>query len=52
VPAGSLNPNEIHLPGIYVKKILQGKSYKKPIEVRSGSVIVDCVRLHLTVSCL
>eukprot|EP01116_Phalansterium_solitarium_P005389 TRINITY_DN1696_c0_g1_i1.p1 TRINITY_DN1696_c0_g1~~TRINITY_DN1696_c0_g1_i1.p1 ORF type:complete len:508 (-),score=151.15 TRINITY_DN1696_c0_g1_i1:275-1798(-) len=32
VPAGQLDPDEIHLPGIYVHRIIQGGSYKKPIE--------------------
>jgi 3-oxoacid CoA-transferase len=32
VPAGSLDPNEIHTPGIYVQRIFQGASYEKPIE--------------------
>jgi 3-oxoacid CoA-transferase len=32
VPAGSLDPNEIHTPGIYVQRIFQGSNYLKPIE--------------------
>ena len=32
VPAGSLDPNEIHTPGIYVQRIFQGSNYVKPIE--------------------
>lgn len=32
VPAGELDPNEIHTPGIYVNKIFQGKDYEKRIE--------------------
>ncbi|KAI1314491.1 Succinyl-CoA:3-ketoacid coenzyme A transferase 1, mitochondrial [Mortierella claussenii] len=32
VPVGSLRPEDIHLPGIYVKRIIQGKSYEKRIE--------------------
>ncbi len=32
VPAGELDPNEIHTPGIYVHKIFQGKAYEKRIE--------------------
>jgi 3-oxoacid CoA-transferase subunit A len=35
VPAGTLNPNEIHTPGIYVKRIFQGKDYQKRIEQRT-----------------
>jgi 3-oxoacid CoA-transferase A subunit len=32
VPVGELKPDEIHLPGIYVDKILKGESYEKRIE--------------------
>jgi 3-oxoacid CoA-transferase subunit A len=35
VPAGSLNPDHIHTPGIYVHRIFQGKDYKKRIEQRT-----------------
>jgi 3-oxoacid CoA-transferase A subunit len=34
VPVGSLDPEAIHTPGIYVKKIFQGKNYEKRIERR------------------
>nr|WP_297308165.1 CoA transferase subunit A [uncultured Flavobacterium sp.] len=35
VPAGTLDPNEIHIPGIYVKRIFQGEKYEKRIEQRT-----------------
>lgn len=35
VPAGELDPNEIHTPGIYVQHIFQGKDYEKRIEQRT-----------------
>lgn len=35
VKPGELHPNEIHLPGIYVKKIFQGTNYQKRIEKRT-----------------
>lgn len=35
VPAGSLDPNQIHIPGIYVKRIFQGENYEKRIEQRT-----------------
>ena len=35
VPAGTLDPNFIHTPGIYVHRIFQGKSYEKRIEQRT-----------------
>jgi 3-oxoacid CoA-transferase subunit A len=35
VPAGELDPNNIHTPGIYVHRIFQGKNYEKRIEQRT-----------------
>ncbi|MBA4303868.1 MAG: succinyl-CoA--3-ketoacid-CoA transferase [Sphingobacteriaceae bacterium] len=35
VPAGSLDPNEIHTPGIYVHRIFEGKNHEKRIEQRT-----------------
>lgn len=35
VDVGGLDPNQIHTPGIYVKRILQGKDYEKRIEQRT-----------------
>lgn len=35
VPAGSLDPNFIHTPGIYVQRIFQGSNYEKRIEQRT-----------------
>lgn len=35
VPAGSLDPNEIHTPGIYVNRIFEGRNYEKRIEQRT-----------------
>jgi 3-oxoacid CoA-transferase subunit A len=32
VPAGTLDPNQIHVPGIFVQRIFQGKNYEKRIE--------------------
>jgi 3-oxoacid CoA-transferase subunit A len=32
VPAGELDPNHIHTPGIYVQRIFEGKNYEKRIE--------------------
>ncbi len=34
VPVGSIDPDQVHLPGIYVKRIFQGKGYQKRIEKR------------------
>ncbi len=35
VPAGSLDPNHIHTPGIYVHRIFEGSNYEKRIEQRT-----------------
>lgn len=35
VPAGTLNPDHIHTPGIYVHRIFQGVDYEKRIEQRT-----------------
>ena len=35
VPAGELDPNYIHVPGIYVHRIFEGKNYEKRIENRT-----------------
>ena len=35
VPAGELNPNEIHTPGIFVQRIFKGSDYQKRIEQRT-----------------
>ena len=35
VPAGELDPNQIHTPGIFVHRIFQGKNYEKRIEQRT-----------------
>ena len=38
VPAGELDPNNIHTPGIYVNRIFEGKNYEKRIEQRTVRV--------------
>jgi 3-oxoacid CoA-transferase subunit A len=35
VPAGTLDANQIHTPGIYVHRIFQGANYEKRIEQRT-----------------
>lgn len=32
LPIGSLNPNQIHVPGVFVQRIFKGDKYQKPIE--------------------
>ena len=32
VPAGQLDPNQIHTPGVFVQRIFQGENYEKRIE--------------------
>jgi 3-oxoacid CoA-transferase len=38
VELGTLDPNDIHVPGIYVQRIFQGSNYEKRIEQRTVSV--------------
>lgn len=35
VPAGELDPNQIHIPGIFVQRIFKGERYEKRIEQRT-----------------
>lgn len=35
VPEGTLTPDEIHLPGIYVHRLIKGEKYEKKIERRT-----------------
>jgi len=37
VPAGELDPNQIHTPGIFVQRIFKGVDYEKRIEQRTIS---------------
>jgi 3-oxoacid CoA-transferase A subunit len=37
VPVGALDPDHVHVPGIYVKRIFQGARYEKRIEKRTLS---------------
>lgn len=36
VPVGTLDPDRVHLPGIYVKRLVCGAPYDKPIEFRTN----------------
>jgi len=35
VPIGTLDPNQIHIPGIFVQRIFQGEHYEKRIEQKT-----------------
>lgn len=35
VPVGELDPNQIHIPGIFVQRIFQGETFEKRIEQRT-----------------
>ena len=35
VPAGELDPNQIHTPGVFVQRIIQGERFEKRIENRT-----------------
>ena len=44
VEIGQLDPNGIHLPGIYVDRLIQGPSYEKRIEVRRAQLVSLALR--------
>jgi len=35
VEPGEIDPDQVHVPGIYVQRLIQGKDYEKPIEQRT-----------------
>jgi len=35
VPVGELDPNNVHVPGIFVQRVFEGKNYEKRIEQRT-----------------
>jgi 3-oxoacid CoA-transferase subunit A len=41
VPSGTLNPDQVHTPGIYVHRIFEGKNYEKRIEQRTVRKLAD-----------
>jgi 3-oxoacid CoA-transferase subunit A len=41
VEAGTLDPNQIHTPGIFVQRIFQGEKYEKRIEKRTNRKQID-----------
>lgn len=40
VEVGSLDPNSIHLPSIYVHRIVKGEKYEKRIEVGISYILI------------
>jgi len=38
VQPGELDPDLVHVPGIYVKRVVQGKNYERWIEKRTTRV--------------
>lgn len=45
VPTGTLDPESIHLPSVYVHRLIKGPSYKKRIEFRMTSVPGQAVEI-------
>jgi 3-oxoacid CoA-transferase subunit A len=35
VPVGELDPNQIHIPGIFIQRIFKGDKFEKRIEKRT-----------------
>jgi 3-oxoacid CoA-transferase len=44
VPIGAIDPDDVHLPGIYVDRIIQGEKYEKRIEFRTVRGASDAKR--------
>ncbi len=44
VPVGTINPDSVHLPGIYVKRMIVGAPYDKKIEFRTVRPRFDTAR--------
>ena len=40
-PPAAVSPDEVHLPGIYVHRLILGKDYEKRIEKRTTSAGTD-----------
>ena len=38
VPAGELDPNQIHTPGVFVQRIFEGKKFEKRIEQKTNRI--------------
>lgn len=47
VPLGALDPESIHVPGIYVDRIIVGEKYEKRIEVSCRASVCFIVLLYL-----
>jgi 3-oxoacid CoA-transferase A subunit len=43
VEEGQLDPNEIHVSGIYVKRVIKGDHFEKRIEVRAHPLLASCI---------
>ena len=37
VEDGEISPEHVHVPGVYVQRVVKGESYKKQIEVSERS---------------
>jgi len=46
VPAGELDPSEVHLPGIFVHRIIKGPSYEKRIEKRTVTTPGEGIKVN------
>lgn len=50
VEVGQLDPDNIHLPGIYVDRIIKGHSYEKRIEVSYYYIYIKTIFYKLAVN--
>uniref|UniRef100_A0A673N6Y6 Succinyl-CoA:3-ketoacid coenzyme A transferase 1, mitochondrial-like n=1 Tax=Sinocyclocheilus rhinocerous TaxID=307959 RepID=A0A673N6Y6_9TELE len=52
VDIGSFGPEDIHIPSIYVDRVVQGASYEKRIEVKKSSNLELFISLFLRMGCM
>lgn len=45
MPTGTLDPDSIHLPSVYVHRLIKGPSYEKRIEFRMTHVEGEAVKI-------
>lgn len=50
LPVGGIDPEFVHLPGIFVDRIIKGTDYEKRIEVFMKIIVLFLVRIFFFLS--
>ena len=45
VECGEIDPADVHIPGVYIQRVVKGASYEKRIEVSDTRTHPDCLQL-------